>query len=110
LRRAGDVPYGVLRRAEIAKNLALRPRFLLLDEPGAGLSAFEREEVSATIRHVAEAGVGCILIDHNVSFVAGVCERIVVLSAGEVLTSGHRDDVLTDDAVIDAYLGTKVGR
>lgn len=104
-RVAGDVPYGVLRRAEIAKNLALRPRFLLLDEPGAGLSAFERDEVSDTIRHVADAGIGCILIDHNVSFVAGACERLVVLAAGEVLVAGPKDEVLLDEAVIDAYLG-----
>lgn len=80
--RAADLPYGVLRRAEIARALALEPAFLLLDEPGAGLSGGERDEIAAAIRAVAARGVGVVLIDHNVQFVASVCRRLIVLSGG----------------------------
>lgn len=106
--RAGDLPYGVQRRAEIAKALALRPMFLLLDEPGAGLSSFEREDVAEAIEAVASHGVGCLLIDHNIPFVACACSRLVVLSAGEILRSGSTDEVLADVDVIKAYLGAAV--
>jgi branched-chain amino acid transport system permease protein len=103
--QARDLPYGVQRRAEIAKALALRPTFLLLDEPGAGLSSFERDEVAEAISAVARHGVGCLLIDHNIPFVARVCSRLVVLSAGEILLEGEATSVLSDTDVIEAYLG-----
>lgn len=103
--QAQDLPYGVQRRAEIAKALALRPTFLLLDEPGAGLSSFEREEVADAISAVARHGVGCLLIDHNIPFVAKACSRLVVLTSGEILLEGETSDVLGDIGVIEAYLG-----
>lgn len=104
--QAQDLPYGVQRRAEIAKALALRPTFLLLDEPGAGLSSFEREEVADAISAAARQGVGCLLIDHNIPFVAKACSRLVVLTSGEILVEGETSDVLGDVGVIEAYLGT----
>ena len=103
--QARDLPYGVQRRAEIAKALALRPTFLLLDEPGAGLSSFERDEVAEAISAVARHGVGCLLIDHNIPFVARACSRLVVLTAGEILLEGETATVLGDIGVIEAYLG-----
>lgn len=103
--QARDLPYGVQRRAEIAKALALRPTFLLLDEPGAGLSSFERDEVAEAISAVARHGVGCLLIDHNIPFVARACSRLVVLTAGEILIEGETANVLSDTGVIEAYLG-----
>ncbi len=105
LRRSDEVAYGVRRRAEIAKALAVEPSYLLLDEPGAGLSAYEREEVAEVIRRLAEDGVGCLLIDHNIAFVASVCERITVLAAGRVLAEGPTAEVLAHEEVIEAYLG-----
>lgn len=103
--QAADLPYGVLRRAEIARALALEPAFLLLDEPGAGLSGGERDEIAAAIRAVAARGVGVVLIDHNVQFVASVCSRLIVLSSGRILAEGETGEVLERRDVVTAYLG-----
>jgi ABC-type branched-subunit amino acid transport system ATPase component len=102
---AEDLPYGVLRRAEIARAMALEPAFLLLDEPGAGLSAYERDEIATGIRAVAGRGVGVLLIDHNVQFVASVCQRLIVLAGGQVLTEGETSATLAHRDVVAAYLG-----
>ena len=102
---AGDLPYGVLRRAEIARALAGDPAFLLLDEPGAGLSNYERDEIAEAIRATATRGVGCLLIDHNVQFVSALCARLVVFAGGAVIAEGDADEVLAHNAVIEAYLG-----
>ena len=102
---AGSLPYGLQRRVEIARALAVAPRFLLLDEPGAGLNAAERDEVARLIKTIAGAGVGVILIDHNVSFVASVSSSLVVLDQGRVLAEGLTEDVLARDDVSAAYLG-----
>jgi branched-chain amino acid transport system permease protein len=102
---ARDLPYGVLRRAEIARAMALDPAFLMLDEPGAGLSNYERDEIATAIRAAVGRGVGCLLIDHNVQFVASVCPRLVVLANGEVLAAGDTDEVLSHRDVVSAYLG-----
>lgn len=105
---ADAVPYGVLRRAEMAKALAMEPRVLLLDEPGAGLSSFERTEVADAIQAVHERNVGCLVIDHNVEFVANVSDRIAVLTTGLLLAEGPAQEILSDPAVIAAYLGKAV--
>jgi branched-chain amino acid transport system permease protein len=106
---AGELSYGVLRRAEVAKAMALDPAFILLDEPGAGLSRFEHAEVAAAIEAVVARGVGCLLIDHNMSFVASVCSRAVVLVAGAVLAEGTTTEVMQRPEVIEAYLGKVAG-
>jgi ABC-type branched-subunit amino acid transport system ATPase component/ABC-type branched-subunit amino acid transport system permease subunit len=106
--RASDASYGVIRRAEIAKAMALQPAFLLLDEPGAGLSAFERDEVRDAIQAVATTGVGCLLIDHNVAFVAATCSRLVVVASGKVAVEGATAEVLEHPDVVTAYLGRTV--
>ena len=100
-----DVPYGILRRAEIAKCLAMNPMFLLLDEPGAGLSNDEHELIAESIRSCAKRGIGCLLIDHNIGFVSALCQKLVVLEAGGVIASGEVSDVLNSSQVINAYLG-----
>ena len=102
---ARDLPYGVLRRAEIARAMALDPAFLLLDEPGAGLSSFERDEIATAIRAAVGRGVGCLLIDHNVAFVSSLCQNLVVLAGGEVIAAGDTSTVLAHGAVVEAYLG-----
>ena len=102
-----DLPYGVVRRAEIARAMAMEPAFVLLDEPGAGLSQFEREEVAEAIRAVSKTGTGVLLIDHNVGFVQSVSARIVVLASGRVLAAGATDEVLANADVVAAYLGER---
>lgn len=101
----GSQPYAWQRMVEIARALITAPRFLLLDEPGAGINEEEREFVATMIRRVADAGVGVILIDHNVSFVRNASTSIVVLSQGEVLMSGEPDLVLADEQVAQVYFG-----
>lgn len=103
--RVEDLPYGVVRRGEIARALATSPAFVLLDEPGAGLSHFERDEVAEAIRAVSATGAGVLLIDHNVGFVQAVCQRLVVLANGRLLAEGDTADVLAHSDVVAAYLG-----
>lgn len=100
----GSQPYGVQRLAEIARALATSPRFLLLDEPGAGLTDGERAILTTIVRELTEVGIGFLLIDHNVSFVAGVSDELVVLD-GKVIGSGQPSDVLQRSDVVEAYLG-----
>jgi ABC-type branched-subunit amino acid transport system ATPase component/ABC-type branched-subunit amino acid transport system permease subunit len=101
----GSQPYGVQRLAEIARALATSPRFLLLDEPGAGLTEGEREVLTSIVRELTATGIGFLLIDHNVSFVAAVSDEIVVLDGGKVIGSGSPDEVLKRAEVVEAYLG-----
>ncbi|WP_269304978.1 branched-chain amino acid ABC transporter ATP-binding protein/permease [Aeromicrobium sp. HA] len=102
---AGSQPYATQRLTEIARALATRPAFVLLDEPGAGLSDHERDTLAVIIRRVADAGIGVLLIDHNVSFVAAVSDRIHVLDRGRTLASGPADEVLEQREVVVAYFG-----
>jgi ABC-type branched-subunit amino acid transport system ATPase component len=102
---AGDQPYGVLRLVEIARNLMLDPAFLLLDEPGAGLTEFEREEVAATVRALGARELGVVLVDHNLPLINSACDRIYVLDHGQVLAEGPPSEVFAQQEVISAYLG-----
>jgi branched-chain amino acid transport system ATP-binding protein/branched-chain amino acid transport system permease protein len=104
-RLAGEAPYGVLRLVEIARNLMLDPAFLLLDEPGAGLTEFEREEVAATIRALSTRDLGVVLVDHNLSLINAACDRVYVLDSGHVIAEGAPAEVFTRQHVITAYLG-----
>jgi ABC-type branched-subunit amino acid transport system ATPase component len=99
------LPYGVRRLVEIARALMRRPKLMLLDEPGAGLTDAERTDLAPTLRALAADGIAVLLVDHHVSFVAQSCARIVVLDAGAVIASGTPDEVRADPAVIAAYLG-----
>ncbi|MFT4289131.1 ABC transporter permease subunit [Nocardioides sp.] len=102
---AGDQPYGVLRLVEIARNLMLDPAFLLLDEPGAGLTEFEREEVAATVRALGARDLGVVLVDHNLPLITSACDRIYVLDHGQVIADGPPGEVFAQQEVISAYLG-----
>ncbi|MET8205914.1 branched-chain amino acid ABC transporter ATP-binding protein/permease [Streptomyces sp. NPDC005373] len=102
---AGDQPYGVLRLVEIARNLMLDPAFLLLDEPGAGLTEFEREEIAATVRALGARDLGVVLVDHNLPLITSACDRIYVLDHGQVIAEGPPDEVFAQQEVITAYLG-----
>jgi ABC-type branched-subunit amino acid transport system ATPase component len=105
-RRAGSLPYGEQRRLEIARALAARPSILLLDEPAAGMNPAETAELGAVIRAVAGSGTGVLLVEHDMSLVAGVCDAVVVLNFGEVIAVGTPAAIARDPTVIEAYLGT----
>jgi branched-chain amino acid transport system permease protein len=103
---AGDLPYGLRRRVEIARALARAPRLLLLDEPTAGMSPAEREEVFARVAAVAATGVAVVVVEHDVATMRAVCQRLLVLDFGQVIADGDPDPVLADKEVIRAYFGS----
>ena len=107
-RIAGTLPYTDERRVAIARALVTGPDFLLLDEPAAGMSDHECDELMVLVRSIPqEHGCGVLLIEHNMSLVLGLCDRIHVLDGGRTLAEGSPAEVRADRAVIDAYLGAE---
>jgi len=102
---AAAMPYGDQRRLEIARALATAPEVLLLDEPAAGTNPAERLQLEELIRRVAGTGVSVLLIEHDMRLVMSVAARVVVLNFGEVIAAGSPEQVRTDPAVVEAYLG-----
>ncbi|MEL6196943.1 MAG: branched-chain amino acid ABC transporter ATP-binding protein/permease [Pseudomonadota bacterium] len=103
---ASALPYGEAKRLEIARCLGLRPRFILLDEPAAGLNPEETRDLADRLaRLTAEDGIGMLLIDHDLGFVNRLSSAIVVINKGEVIATGPPETVRTDPAVIEAYIG-----
>ncbi|MGL4812584.1 MAG: ABC transporter ATP-binding protein, partial [Beijerinckiaceae bacterium] len=102
---AGNLPYGVLKRLEIARALASEPKVLLLDEPAAGCNAIETKEIDELIVEVARSGVGIALVEHDMKLVMAISNRVLVLAQGRELMTGLPADVARDQRVIDAYLG-----
>jgi branched-chain amino acid transport system ATP-binding protein len=103
---ASSLPYGALKRLEIARALATRPKLLLLDEPAAGLNHSETREIDDLIRSIAEDGVTVILVEHDMRLVMGISDRILVLDRGARLAEGSAEDIGHDPDVVRAYLGT----
>ena len=102
---ADALPYGALKRLEIARALAGEPRLLLLDEPAAGLNPTEALEIDALIKRVAAGGTTVVLVEHNMHLVMGVSDHILVLDHGRKLAEGTAEQVRRDPRVIEAYLG-----
>ena len=96
---------GERRRVEIARALAANPRFMLLDEPFAGVDPISVGEIQKIVRHLKERGIGVLITDHNVRETLGICDRAYILNAGMVLAQGSPDAVLANPDVRRVYLG-----
>ena len=96
---------GERRRVEIARALAMEPRFILLDEPFAGVDPISVGEIQRIIRHLKDRGIGVLITDHNVRETLGICQRAYILGGGSVMAEGSPDDILDNVQVKEVYLG-----
>ncbi len=100
-----DLPYGLQRRLEIARALAIEPTFLMLDEPAAGMNNSESQSLQELIHSIHNLGITILLIEHNVKLVMGICERITVMEVGSVIAEDSPENIVNNARVIEAYLG-----
>ena len=107
-RYACTLSYGDQRRLEIARALAAQPRFLLLDEPAAGMNEAESAELGGAVEGIRkEHGCGVLVVEHDLRLIMRICDHVVVLNEGEVIASGSPGEVRSDPAVVAAYIGTE---
>ncbi|MDI9350146.1 MAG: ABC transporter ATP-binding protein [Candidatus Symbiobacter sp.] len=105
---AKSLSYGALRKLEIARGLALRPRVLLLDEPAAGLNHTETNDMTAIIRRIAASGITVILVEHDMKLVMALADHITVLNYGKNLADGDPGTIRSHPEVLAAYLGSEI--
>ena len=105
-RRADCLAYGLQRRVEIARALATKPKVLLLDEPAAGLNPSESQRLLELVKEISSSGITVLLIEHDMSVVMALSDRIIVLHHGEKIAEGTPDEVRRNPEVIKAYLGS----
>ena len=107
LRKAPSIALsgGERRRLEIARALASRPNFMLLDEPFAGIDPIAVADIQQLVRHLTSRGIGVLITDHNVRETLGLIDRAYILHAGEVLTHGRASDIINNPDVRRLYLG-----
>ena len=102
---ADTLPTGTGRLVEVGRAMAVRPRFLLLDEPAAGQDAEETRRFAALLRALADEGTTIVLVEHDMSLVMGVCDEVYVLDLGKIIATGPPAAVRRDETVLAAYLG-----
>lgn len=106
-RIASELSYGMQRRLEIARAIAGRLEFLLVDEPTAGLNHGESQDIVEVLQRIRDQrGCGIVLIDHDLNVIMNVCDRVIVLAEGKIISSGTPQQVRSDPKVIAAYLGS----
>ena len=106
----GDMPYGLRKRVDLGRALALEPRVLIMDEPMAGMSIEEKGDLARFILDIREGlGIPVVLVEHDMEVVMAISDRVTVMNFGEVIACGTPDEVRADPAVVDAYLGGAAG-
>jgi urea transport system ATP-binding protein len=105
--RAGDLSHGEKKRLQLAMLLAAEPRMLLLDEPTAGMSIRETDEIVLLLRKLCK-GMTIVVIEHDMSFVRQIADRVSVLHRGALLAEGSVDQIMADERVQELYLGAEV--
>lgn len=107
-RPASSLPYGAQRRLEIARALALRPSFLLLDEPAAGMNPAETDALIAVLRQIrADHRIGLLVVEHDLKLIMRLCDHIIVLNKGQMIAEGTPEEIRANPAVIEAYIGKR---
>jgi branched-chain amino acid transport system ATP-binding protein len=102
---ASGLAYGHQRRVEIARAIAVRPKYILLDEPVAGMNDVEAAELGELFKSFADSGIGILLIEHNMRFVNALCSHLYVLNTGKIIAEGSPAEITRNPTVVAAYLG-----